>query len=92
MSAPSQGTSGPSGYAGSQPALGQSVSGNHETLEPLLTQLQRVPPEQSVSRQIRRLTVRLFVNVFDPSTNKPPSAPLKRYCCSMSCPSDEVST
>ena len=59
----SQGASGPSGNAGLPSALGQLVSGNHSTP-------QQISPEQSMSREIRRLIVRLLLDVFDFRANK----------------------
>ena len=66
MSTPFQGASGPSGLAGLRPTLGQpSVSGNNVASESALISLQQIPPEQSVSRELRRLIVRLLVCAFD---------------------------
>jgi len=86
MSTPFEGASGPSGHAGLRPALRQPVRGNHATPVPVLTWLEQAPPEQSISYQIRKLTVRLLVDVFDLRTDKllgDTSTLLKRYCHTM---------
>ena len=64
MSAPSQGTSGPGGRVGYQPAPERLVSGNHTAPEPLLTWLGQTATEQSVSNEIKRLVVRAFASVL----------------------------
>ena len=83
MSPSFQGVSGPSGSAGSLPAFGQlAVRGNYAALEPALTSLQQIPPEQPILREIKRLIVRLLIDPFDPRANKLPggiSTPLKHY-------------
>ena len=64
MSTVSQGASGSTAHTGFRPALGQPmVSGNHPALQQIL-------PEQSISRDIKRLIVRPFVDVFDLRANK----------------------
>ena len=87
MSTPFQGASGPSGHAGSRPAFGQpAVSRNYAAPQPVLISLQQISPEQPVSHQLRKLTVRLLVDVFNAKSNKLPgdtSTPLKRYWHSM---------
>ena len=65
MSLPSQGTSGPSGHAGSRPAFGQPVSRNHTTPRLALIKPHQTLPERSIPHQLRRLTVRLLVNAFN---------------------------
>ena len=57
MSSPLQGTPGPSGSAGSQSASIQPLGANHTALMSKLSQLGQTSPEQSVSNQIRKLTV-----------------------------------
>ena len=59
-----QGASGPSGYAGSGPAPVQPVSGDHATTEPVLIRLEQLSQERLSSNQIRKLTVRSFVDMF----------------------------
>ena len=49
------------------------------------TELQQISPEKLISHEIRRLIVRLFVDVFDLRANKLPggstsSIPLNSYC------------
>jgi len=62
MSTPSQGASSASGLI---PALGRlAVSGSHAAPEPALGLLQRIPPEQSISHQLRGLTVSPLTDVF----------------------------
>ena len=64
MSTVSQGASGSTAYTGLRPTLGQpAVGGNYPAP-------QRIPPEQPVSHEIRRLIVRPFVDVFGLRTNK----------------------
>ena len=64
MSTISQGASGSTAHSGLRPALGQpAVSGNHPTP-------QQIPPEQSISHEIKRLIVRPFFNVLDLRINK----------------------
>jgi len=71
MSTPPQGASGPSGHIGFRPAFGPPVSSrNHTAPELALTILQQIPQEQSISNQIRRLNVRLLVDVFNLRANK----------------------
>ena len=73
MSTPFQGASGPSGQAGLRPAFGQpAVSRNHTAPEPVLTELQQMSPEQSISYQLRRLVVRLLTDIFDVRANDMP--------------------
>ena len=72
MSTSYQGTSGPSGYAGSGPAPIQPVSGNHATTEPALIRLEQLSQERLTSNQISKLTVRLLVGMFGLGTNGPP--------------------
>lgn len=83
MSTPFQGASGPSGLAGLRPSLGQpAVSGNGVAFESALMLLQQIPPEQSMSRELRRLIVRLLVCAFDFRAEKLPggaSILWKRY-------------
>ena len=64
MSTPSQGTSGPNGHAGLQPASTQLLGGNYYAASrPALTQ---ASPEQSMANQVKTLTVRLLTVVsFD---------------------------
>ena len=67
MSTPFQGPSGPSGLAGLQPTLGQpavSENGVASDEEPALISLQQISPEQSMTRELRRLIVRLLVGAF----------------------------
>ena len=65
MSTPFQGASGPSGRAGLGTALGQpTVGGNHAAPKPVLISLQQVPQEP-ISLQLRKLTVRLLADVFN---------------------------
>jgi hypothetical protein len=60
----SQGASGPSTHAGLRAALGQpAVSGNHPAP-------QQISSEQPISREIRRLIVRLLIDFFDLRANK----------------------
>ena len=84
MSTPFQGASGPSGHAGFRPAFGQpAVSGLRAAPSPLLISLQQIPPEQSISHQLRRLIVRHSIDLFRLSANGTPdytSNPWK--CCS----------
>ena len=61
MSTPSQGISGPSGRTGLQPSL-QPPSGIYAAPRQALTQMSQ---EQSMVNQIRKLTVRLLIVVFD---------------------------
>ena len=73
MSTPFQGASGPSGHAGTAPAFGKlAVSENHTAPEPSLMSFQQTSPEQYVSHQLRRLTVRLLSDVFDRMADKLP--------------------
>ena len=62
MSTPSQGISGPNGRIGLQPNPVQLLRGNcpMSELAPTQTSL-----EQSTANQIRKLTVRLFINSLD---------------------------
>ena len=76
MSSVSQGASGSTAHTGFRPTLGggqPGVSGNYPV--PL-----RIPPEKSISDEIKRLIVRLFVGVFDLITDNlsgDPSVPSK---------------
>ena len=83
MSTPFQGASGPSGLAGLRLTLGQpSVSGNDVASESALILLQQIPSEQPMSRELRRLIVRLLVCTFDFRAEKLPggaSVLWKRY-------------
>ena len=64
MSTLFQGSSGPSGLAGLGPVLRPpAVSGNHAAPVPVLILLQQIPSEQSISHQLRKLTVRLVTGV-----------------------------
>lgn len=65
MSTSYQGASGPSGHAGLQPAPGQPVNGNHAIPGPVLTRLEQPSQERLTSNQIRKLTVRPFVERFN---------------------------
>ena len=70
MSTPFQGASGPSGQAGFGTTFGQpTVGGNHVAPKPVVISLQQISPEQSISHQLRRLTVRLLDNIFNLRTN-----------------------
>jgi len=75
MSIPFRGASGPSGL---RPALGLSgVPG------PALASLHRIPPEQPISHQLRRLTVSPLNDVLDLKADKlldGTSNPLKSCC------------
>ena len=64
MSTSSQGTSGPGGRAGFRPALERLVSGQNPAPEAVLTLLQQTSTEQSISNDIKRLTVRTSAEVF----------------------------
>ena len=65
MSTSFQGASGPSGHAGFGTALGKlAVSGSYVAPEQTLISLQQIPPEQPISHQLRKLTVRLLADVF----------------------------
>jgi len=83
MSTSLQGASGPSGHAGLRPAFGQpAVSGNDTAPEPVLTKLQQMLQERSISDQLKTLIVRPLTGVFDVSANDPhggTSNPSKSY-------------
>ena len=64
MSTSSQGTSGPGGRAGFQPALERLVSGHDPAPEPVLTRLEQTSAEQPTSNDIKRLIVRTLADVF----------------------------
>ena len=65
MSTSSQGTSGPGGRAGFQPALERlPVSGHNPAPEQVLTRLEQTSTEQSISNDIKRLIVRTLADVF----------------------------
>ena len=66
------GTSGPSGSAGSGPTPAQPVSGNHAATEPALIRLEQLSHERLTSNQIKKLTVRLLVDMFGLRINGPP--------------------
>ena len=71
MSTPFQGTSGPNGLAGLPPAFGQpAVSGNHVAPDSALISSQQILPEQS--HQLRKLIVRLLIDVFNLEANNMP--------------------
>ena len=71
MSTPFQGASGPSGRSGLQPAFGQlAVSGDHAAPDSALTSSQQISPEQSISHQLRRLTVSPLTEVFNLRADK----------------------
>jgi len=63
MSTSLQGALGPSGHAGSFSGLAQPVSGNHVEPSQVLIGLEQISQEQSISNQIRKLTVRLLIGV-----------------------------
>ena len=66
------GTSGPSGSAGSGPTPAQPVSGNHAATEPALIRLEQLSHERLTFNQIKKLTVRLLVDIFGLRINEPP--------------------
>ena len=71
MSTSFQGASGPSGHAGFGTALGKlAVSGSYVAPEQTLISLQQTPPEQPISHQLRKLTVRLLADVFNLRANE----------------------
>ena len=74
-----------SGYSSTKPGLSVSKGrwvnacfrpaggrGNHTAPGPVLVLLQQILPEQSISHQLRRLTVRPLTDPFDLKANKPP--------------------
>lgn len=74
MSTVSQGASGSAAHAGLGPALGRPAVGGNRPAP------QQTPPEQLVLQEIRRLTIRPFLDVFNPRANKlsgDSSVPLK---------------
>jgi len=77
-----QGASGSSGpVTGSQPAPRHPVSGNHTAPRPALTRLKQPSQEELVLNQMRKLTVRVFIDVFGLRIDRRPggtSTPLKR--------------
>ena len=82
MSATYQGASGPSGHAGLRAALGPPVSGSHAAPKPVLTRLEQPSQERLVSNQIRKLTVRFLVDMFDLVANKIPGGTRTLLKCS----------
>ena len=65
MSRLSQGTSVPSGHTGPQSALIQPLSGNCAASTSTLTRSAQTSPEQSISNQIRKLTVSVLIDFHD---------------------------
>lgn len=65
MSSLSQGTAGPSGRTGLQLAPVQLLSGNYATPMSTSAQLEQSWTENSISNQIRKLTVRMPVDLLD---------------------------
>jgi hypothetical protein len=83
MSSLSQGTAGPSGRTGLQHSPMQLLGGNYAApTVPTSTGLEQTSPEQSISNQIRKLTVGMLIDFFDlaQADNLPGdlSAPSKR--------------
>jgi hypothetical protein len=72
MSTSFQGASGSNGPTGLLSGLRQPVSGNRAAPQPVLTRLEQILQEQSISNQIRKLTVRVLVNVLGLGANKLP--------------------
>jgi hypothetical protein len=80
-----QGASGPSGYAGLQHVPIRPVSGNHTAPEPVLTRLQQPSQEQLILNELRKLTVRLLIDVFDLRVNNLPGDTSTLLKCPLNC-------
>ena len=75
MSTSFQGALASGGHTGLLSGLRRPVSGIPTVPEPALTQLEQVSQEQSLSNQIRKLTVSLFVIFLDPAVDNAPGDP-----------------
>ena len=71
MAASYQGASGPSGYVGLLPPPGQPAGRNHATPGPALTRFEQPSQERLAFNQIRKLTVRLVLDMLDLMIDEP---------------------
>ena len=90
MSISLQGASSSSGRTGFHSGTGQPVNGNRPTREPKLTLMKQTSREQSIPDQIRKLSVRLLIDVLDRGIDEMAggtSIPLTRSRSGMRCDS-----